>query len=110
MYRSRAWGLAIILAYIAVTNCWAATVGKITEQTGLTEVQRNKVSTPTALNTEVEMDDTVVTAKSKTRITFKDDSLVEITEQSRLVIDSFVYDDTKNDAGKLGMKLSLIHI
>lgn len=107
MYRSRAWGLAIILAYIAVTNCWAATVGKITEQTGLTEVQRNKVSTPTALNTEVEMDDTVVTAKSKTRITFKDDSLVEITEQSRLVIDSFVYDDRASDAGKLGMKVAL---
>ena len=107
MYRSRVRVLAILLVSIAVTNCYAAPVGKITEQTGLTEVQRNKVSTPTNINTEVEMDDTVVTAKSKTRITFKDESLVEITEQSRLLIDSFVFDDTKSDAGKLGMKVAM---
>lgn len=107
MYRSRVWVLAILLASIAVTNCYAASVGKITEQTGLTEVQRNKVSTPTNVNTEVEMDDTVVTAKSKTRITFRDESLVDITEQSRLLIDSFVFDDRASDAGKIGMKVAL---
>ena len=107
MYKSKVWVLVTLLAFIAATNCWASPVGKITEQTGLTEVQRDKKSTPTNVNTEVEMDDTIVTAKSKTRITFKDDSLVEITEQSRLLIDSFVYDDTTSDAGKLGMKVAM---
>lgn len=53
------------------------------------------------------MNDTVVTARARTRITFKDDSLVDITEQSKLVIDSFVYDDQQSDAAKMGLKVAL---
>jgi hypothetical protein len=53
------------------------------------------------------MEDAVVTANSKVGITFKDDSRVEMTEQSKLVIDSFVYDSSKQDAGKLGLKIAL---
>ena len=107
MFKLRATALTILFLFTAETKCLATSVGKITEQTGLTELQRDKKSTPTTVNTEVEMDDTIVTAKSKTRITFKDDSLVEITEQSKLLIDSFVYDDTTSDAGKLGMKVAM---
>jgi hypothetical protein len=52
------------------------------------------------------MSDTVTTANGKAGITFKDDTKVQITEHSRLVIDTFVYDDTKK-TGKLGMKMAL---
>ena len=62
---------------------------------------------PSAVQSSVEMEDAVVTANAKVGITFRDDSRVEITEQSKLVIDSFVYDNTKQDAGKLGLKIAL---
>ena len=50
--------------------------------------------------------DVVTTANSKTGITFKDDTKVQITEQSKLVIDTFVYDGEKK-TGKLGIKMAL---
>ena len=53
------------------------------------------------------MNDAVVTANSKVGITFEDSSTVKITEQSKLVIDNFVYDPAKGDAGKVGLKLAM---
>ena len=50
--------------------------------------------------------DVITTANSKTGITFKDDTRVQITEQSKLVIDTFVYDGEKK-TGKLGIKMAL---
>ena len=52
------------------------------------------------------MNDIVTTANSKTGITFKDDTKVMITEQSKLIIDTFVYDGEKK-TGKLGIKMAL---
>ena len=50
--------------------------------------------------------DEAVTANGTMRINFIDDTRVELTEQSRLVIDEFVYDPSK-DLGSLSMKASL---
>ena len=52
------------------------------------------------------MNDVITTANARAGITFKDDTKVQITEQSRLVIDTFVYDDAKK-TGKLGIKMAL---
>jgi hypothetical protein len=52
------------------------------------------------------MNDIITTANSKTAITFRDDTKVQITEQSKLVIDTFVYDGEKK-TGKLGIKMAL---
>jgi len=52
------------------------------------------------------MNDVITTANSKTAITFKDDTKVQITEQSKLVIDTFVYDGEKK-TGKLAIKMAL---
>ena len=52
------------------------------------------------------MNDTITTANSKAGITFKDDTKVQITEHSRLVIDNFIYDDNRK-TGKLGIKMAL---
>lgn len=87
-----------------VTN---AGVGKVTEQTGPTEIQRDKTVIPSENNTEIEMQDAVITARSRAQITFQDDTKVQITEQSKLVIDDFVYDPNKSDAGKVGLKVAL---
>ena len=52
------------------------------------------------------MKDTITTANGKAGITFQDDTKVQITEHSKLVIDNFVYDDSKK-TGKLGIKMAL---
>jgi hypothetical protein len=103
----RAPVLTILLLYIA-TNACADTVGTITEQTGpVASITRNKASITTTVSTPVEMEDAITTANVRMGITFKDDSKVQITEQSKLVIDSFVFDNTKQDAGKLSLKVAL---
>ena len=52
------------------------------------------------------MQDTVTTAKSKVELTFEDKTTVKMTEQSKLVIDDFVYDPNKG-TGKLAVKVAL---
>jgi hypothetical protein len=95
--------ILIILALLSETSLSA--VGKVTEQTGPTEIVRNKKSTPSTVNAPVEMNDTIVTAKAKAKLTFDDNTTVNITEQSKVVIDDFVYDPQNKDAGKLSMKM-----
>jgi hypothetical protein len=84
----------------------SADIGKITEQTGPTEIKRDTSIIPSSIQSRVEMKDTITTANGKAGITFQDDTKVQITEHSRLIIDSFVYDDSKK-TGKLGMKMAL---
>jgi hypothetical protein len=50
------------------------------------------------------MNDTVVTARAKARLEFDDKTTVNITEQSKITIDEFVY-DPKAGSGKLAMKM-----
>jgi hypothetical protein len=96
--------IATILLLTSQTNF--AAVGKVTEQSGPTEIVRNKKSIPSVINTGVEMNDTIVTAKAKAKLTFQDNTTVNITEQSKLVIDDFVYDPNKG-TGKLAVKVAL---
>lgn len=81
-------------------------MGKVVEQTGPTEIVRNKRSTPSAVNSPVEMNDTIITAQSKAQLSFEDKTTVKITEQSKLVIDDFVYDPNKG-TGKLAMRVAM---
>jgi hypothetical protein len=83
-----------------------AGIGKVTEQTGPTEITRNKKSIPSSLNTGVEMNDTVSTAKARAELTFEDKTTVKLTEHSKMVIDDFVY-DPKKGSGKLALNMAL---
>lgn len=95
--------LATLCLLTATTN---AAVGTVTEQSGPTEIKRNNNSIPSELSAPVEMQDTITTANSKAGITFQDQTQVHITEQSKLVIDNFVYDPNRG-AGKLAVKIAL---
>ena len=97
--------IAILSLSLSLTNTYAA-VGKVTEQTGPTEIVRQKNSIPSKVGAGVEMNDTIVTAKAKAKLTFEDNTTVNITEQSKLVVDDFVY-DPKKGTGKLAMKVVL---
>lgn len=98
--------LVLILTLLSHHSNVLAAVGKVTEQTGPTEIVRNKKSLESKVNSPVEMNDTIVTARAKAKLTFEDNTTVNITEQSKLVIDDFVYDPNKG-SGKLAMKVVL---
>lgn len=97
--------LIITLSLLSPINVYAG-VGKVTEQTGPTEILRNKKSIPSSLNTGVEMNDTVSTAKARAELTFEDKTTVKLTEHSKMVIDDFVY-DPKKGSGKLALNMAL---
>lgn len=96
--------LATVIISLSLSPISWASVGRVVEQTGPTEIVRNKKSLPSSVNTTVEMQDTVVTARAKARLEFVDKTTVNITEQSKIVIDEFVY-DPKQGSGKLAMKM-----
>jgi hypothetical protein len=83
-----------------------AAVGTVTEQTGPTEIKRKAETIPSQTQLGIEMQDVITTANAKAGITFQDDTRVQITEHSKLVIDNFVYDGEKK-TGKLGIKMAL---
>ena len=56
---------------------------------------------------DIESMDTYVTTGCVSNITFKDDTKVKVTENSRLLIDDFVFDPKKSDAGKLALKVGM---
>jgi len=97
--------ITISLSLSLISNAQAG-VGKVTEQTGPTEILRNKKSIPSSVNTSVEMNDAISTARAKAQLTFEDKTTVKLTEHSKIIIDDFVY-DPKKGAGKLGMKMAL---
>jgi hypothetical protein len=97
--------ITISLSLSLISNAQAG-VGKVTEQTGPTEILRNKKSIPSSVNTSVEMNDAISTARAKAQLTFEDKTIVKLTEHSKIIIDDFVY-DPKKGAGKLGMKMAL---
>ncbi len=96
--------LATVIISLSLSPTSWASVGRVVEQTGPTEIVRNKKSLPSSVNTGVEMNDTVITARAKAKLEFVDKTTVNITEQSKIVIDDFVY-DPKAGSGKLAMKM-----
>lgn len=97
----------IIIMLMCLSISVFASVGSVTEQDGQTTIIRQKASLPSSKGTKVEMQDVISTGKGKTSITFEDDTKVNVTENSKLVIDDFVYDPKSKGAGKLAMKVAL---
>lgn len=92
-----------------VTSPALGSIGKIATQTGPdSAIQRNKNTVVGKVNTGIQSNDTVNTRKGTTTfIQFNDNTKVKVTENSRLVIDDFVYDPKRSDAGKLAMRVSM---
>lgn len=82
-------------------------IGKITEEKGAgATIAREQNQLDAKLNTGINSMDTVRTGKGSLGITFEDKTQVKITENSKLVIDNFVYDAGTN-SGKLNMKVAM---
>lgn len=85
-----------------------ASIGSITDAKGGGQVKRVAKVMPAARGTGIEKNDTVTTnSQGKFKITFVDSTTVNITENSRLVIDDFVFDGGGGNRGRLGLKVAL---
>lgn len=85
-----------------------AGIGTVVDNKGSgCEIVRNKNKMPGNKGADVESMDTFVTSSCSANITFKDDTKVKVTENSRLLIDDFVFDPKKSDAGKLSIKAAM---
>jgi hypothetical protein len=97
--------IALLLLSLSI-NCFAS-IGKVTEEKGSSEIVRNKLKLDAKMNAGVESMDSVQTANGIVGITFEDDTKVRVTQHSKLVIDDFVYDPKSKGTGKLAMKVAL---
>ena len=100
------WTVGLCLLLLGTSSSHAV-IGKVTEQLNTPpSIQRDKQTLTAAKGTGVEMNDAIRTQQGKVGITFEDDTRVQVNENSKLVIDDFVY-DPKSKAGKLGAKIAL---
>lgn len=93
------------LAFVSLSA--HAAVGTITEQVNSPpQIQRAKTTLTGAKGTGVEMSDAINTRAGKVGIVFEDQTKVQVNENSKLVIDEFVYDPKNKDAGKLALNMA----
>lgn len=88
------------------TNC-IASIGSITEQKGNASITREKTIIEAKKSTSIDSMDTVETGKGEVGISFEDDTQVKVTDNSKLVIDDFVYDPKNKSASKLALKCAI---
>lgn len=99
---------AFVLALLLTTLTAHAGIGVVTESKGTAcSIERKKQKLSGNKGESIETMDTFVTGSCSANITFKDDTKVKVTENSKLLIDDFVYDAKKSDAGKLVIKAAM---
>jgi len=99
------WLLVIIFALL--TSPSYAKIGDVIQQVGVTDIERKDGSKFEKVdkNFGVESYDTVKTKNGRTAIQFVDETRVDVTENSKLVIDEFIY-DPNTSTGSLALKAS----
>ena len=80
----------------------AADIGSISELKGEASVNRSGESLTAALDLGVESYDDVRTANSRVGLTFIDDSVVRLTEHSKLILDEVIFDPDPSKS-KIGL-------
>jgi len=100
--------VAIFLSLLVLsTTQGLASIGDVIEQKGNSMIERQGgEELAVDQGTGVESYDTVKTANGRTAIQFVDDTRVDVTEHSKLLIDEFVY-DPNTKTGALSIKAAL---
>lgn len=97
----------LLLIFLLSTPAFAG-IGSITDFRGGGAIKRGAKTTVASKGSAVEKMDTVSTnSQGRFRITFNDSTTVNITENSRLLVDDFVYDGGGKSKGKLGLRVAL---
>ena len=100
------WILLVILFY--ASPLWAS-IGNVDKLEGKGVIDRNKTDITLEQELPIEQYDTVKTGNGKVGILFIDDTRVDVTQHSKLIIDEFVFDpNTKKGKLNLSAKLGTI--
>lgn len=98
--------IAVILCLLSVNV--SAGIGTVADVSSTNcKIERNKQNLPGDKGAAIESMDIYITGGCISNIIFKDDTKVKITENSRLLIDDFVFDPKSSDAGKLALKVGM---
>jgi hypothetical protein len=101
------WTIIILILFYA-TSLWGS-IGNVDQVEGKGVIDRNKTDITIEQELEIEQYDTVKTGNGKVGILFVDDTRVDVTQHSKLIIDEFVYDpNTKKGKLNLSAKLGTI--
>ena len=101
------WTVALFVLLLSILQNTIAAIGTITEQTAaVPTIQRSKATLSGTKGTGVEMSDAIKTTSGKVGIKFEDETKVVVNENSRLVIDEFVYDPKNKSSGKLALNMA----
>lgn len=94
--------LALLIPSVAFAN-----VGSIIQQQGNSvQIKRGSDTLPGGVNAAINMNDAVVTGLSTLQLRFQDNTTASVTENSRFVIDDFVYDPNRG-AGRLNVRVAV---
>ena len=100
--------LLIILILFCAGPLWAS-IGNVDQVEGNGVIDRDKEDITIEQELPIEQYDTVKTGNGKVGILFVDDTRVDVTQHSKLIIDEFVYDpNTKKGKLNLSAKLGTI--
>ena len=95
-----------ILFFLIIPSLAFGSAGTITEYSGSGVLERDKDVIPGSEGVDVEPMDTAVTEKGRMRIDFVDETRLDLTEHSRVVIDDFVFDPNAK-TGALSIRSTL---
>ena len=100
-------GFILLTLTTLVTNSFAS-IGEVTIHNGSAVIDRQDGDKDIEVEKQLDVFsyDTVKTGKGQVGIKFIDDTRVDVTEHSKLIIDEFVY-DPNSGTGKLSLKASL---
>jgi hypothetical protein len=98
----------VLFLYLFTSISTWASIGNVSESTGSPgEITRGKDKVAGNKGAGIESNDIYTTKNGTVQLAFKDDTKVKVTENSRLLIDDFVFDPNKSDAGKLALKVGM---
>ena len=100
--------ITIILILFYATSLWGS-IGNVDKLEGKGVIDRDETDITLEQELPIEQYDTVKTGNGKVGILFIDDTRVDVTQHSKLIIDEFVYDpNTKKGKLNISAKLGTI--
>ena len=93
----------LLLSMLLLSEAWGS-IGTITELRGAVTISRSKQKIEATQGFKIEQNDQLEAKNGRAKITFIDNTVVEVTEHSRLVIDDFVFDPKNAQSSKIGIQ------
>ena len=98
----------LALAFLLLPTPSLANIGTVTTQVGQeAKISRDSDTIEVSEGTGIKMNDAITTTRSKLMLTFEDDTKVSVTQQSKLIVDDFIYDPSTPGTGKLAMNVAM---